>query len=141
MGLVRDFKQFVLRGNVIDLAVAVVLGVAFAAVVTSLVEDLLTPLIAAIFGQPDFSQLTFTINNSTFFYGEFINALISFVLIAAALFLFVVKPVNALVSRARRQPTPDPTTQKCPECLSEIPIDARRCAFCTSPVAVTEAVS
>jgi large conductance mechanosensitive channel len=141
MGLVRDFKQFVLRGNVIDLAVAVVLGVAFAAVVTSLVEDLLTPLIAAIFGQPDFSQLTFTINNSTFFYGEFINALISFVLIAAALFFFVVKPVNALVSRGRRQPTPDPTTQKCPECLSEIPIDARRCAFCTSPVAVTEAVS
>jgi len=102
--------------------------------VASLVEDLLTPLIAAIFGEPDFSQLTFTINGSIFFYGQFINALISFVTIAAALFFFVVKPVNSLISRARRQPTPDPTTQKCPECLSEIPIDARRCAFCTYPV-------
>jgi large conductance mechanosensitive channel len=134
MGLVQEFKQFLLRGNVIDLAVAVVLGVAFAAVVASLVEDLLTPLIAAIFGEPDFSQLTFTINGSTFFYGQFINTLISFVTIAAALFFFVVKPVNTLISRARREPTPDPTTQKCPECLSEIPIEARRCAFCTSLV-------
>jgi large conductance mechanosensitive channel len=141
MGLVQDFKQFLLRGNVIDLAVAVVLGVAFAAVVTSLVEDLLTPLIAAIFGQPDFSALTFTINESTFRYCEFINALISFITIAAALFFFVVIPVNSLVSRARREPTPDPTTQKCPECLSEIPIDARRCAFCASPVAVSELAS
>ena len=139
MGLVQEFKQFLLRGNVIDLAVAVVLGVAFAAVVASLVEDLLTPLIAAIFGEPDFSQLTFTINGSTFFYGQFINTLISFVTIAAALFFFVVKPVNTLISRARREPTPDPTTQKCPECLSEIPIDARRCAFCTSPVVGPEA--
>ena len=134
MGLVQEFKQFLLRGNVIDLAVAVVLGVAFAAVVASLVEDLLTPLIAAIFGEPDFSQWTFTINGSTFFYGQFINALIAFITIAAALFFFVVKPVNSLISRSRREPTPDPTTQKCPECLSEIPIDARKCAFCTSPV-------
>ena len=141
MGLAREFKQFLLRGNVIDLAVAVVLGVAFAAVVASLVEDLLTPLIAAIFGQPDFSDLTFTLNGSVFRYGEFINALIAFLTVAAALFFFVVKPVNALVSRARREPTPDPTTQKCPECLSEIPLDARRCAFCTSPVVVAETVS
>jgi large conductance mechanosensitive channel len=138
MGLMRDFQQFLLRGNVIDLAVAVVLGVAFAAVVTSLVEDLLTPLIAAIFGEPDFSNLTFTLNESTFRYGEFINALIAFITIAAVLFFFVVKPINALMSRARLLPTPDPTTQKCPECLSEIPIDARRCAFCTSPVPVSE---
>jgi large conductance mechanosensitive channel len=141
MGLVQEFKQFLLRGNVIDLAVAVVLGVAFAAVVASLVEDLLTPLIAAIFGEPDFSQLTFTINGSTFFYGQFINALIAFITIAAALFFFVVKPVNSLISRSRREPTPDPTTQKCQECLSEIPIDARRCAFCTSPVVATDEIS
>lgn len=141
MGLVQDFKQFLLRGNVIDLAVAVVLGLAFAAVITSLVEDLLTPLIAAIFGEPDFSALTFTLNESTFRYGEFINSLISFITIAAALFFFVVLPVNGLISRARREPSPDPTTQKCPECLSEIPVDARRCAFCASPVAVSETVS
>jgi large conductance mechanosensitive channel len=106
-----------------------------------LVEDLLTPLIAAIFGEPDFSQLTFTINGSTFFYGRFINTLISFITIAAALFFFMVKPVNSLISRARREPTPDPTTQKCPECLSEIPIDARRCAFCTSPVVAIDEIS
>jgi large conductance mechanosensitive channel len=141
MGLAQEFKQFLLRGNVIDLAVAVVLGVAFAAVVASLVEDLLTPLIAAIFGQPDFSDLTFTINESTFRYGEFINALIAFLTIALVLFFFVVKPVNALVMRSRREPTSDPTTQKCPECLSEIPIDARRCAFCTSPVVAPEVAS
>jgi large conductance mechanosensitive channel len=141
MGLAQEFKQFLLRGNVIDLAVAVVLGVAFAAVVASLVEDLLTPLIAAIFGQPDFSDLTFTINESTFRYGEFINALIAFLTIALVLFFFVVKPVNALVMRSRRVPTSDPTTQKCPECLSEIPIDARRCAFCTFPVVAPEVAS
>jgi large conductance mechanosensitive channel len=138
MGLMGDFKQFLLRGNVVDLAVAVVIGVAFAAVVTSLVENLLTPLIAAIFGQTDFSELTFTINESVFYYGLFINALITFVTIAFVVFFFVVKPVNALVSRSRRQPSPDPTTRKCPECLSEIPLDARRCAFCASPVSVAE---
>jgi large conductance mechanosensitive channel len=136
MGLVGDFKQFLLRGNVVDLAVAVVIGVAFAAVVTSLVENLLTPLIAAIIGEPDFSELAFTINESVFYYGRFINALITFVSVALVVFFFVVKPVNTLVSRSRKEPSPDPTTQKCPECLSEIPIDARRCAFCASPVPV-----
>lgn len=134
MGLVREFQLFLLRGNVIDLAVGVVMGVAFSAVVSSLVEDLLTPLIAAIFAQPDFSDLTFTLNESTFRYGEFINALIAFITIAATLFFFVIKPVNTLISLARLLPTPDPTTQKCLECLSEIPINARKCAFCTSPV-------
>jgi large conductance mechanosensitive channel len=129
---VKDFKAFLLRGNLVDLAVAVVIGVAFAAVVTALVGDLVTPLIAAIFGSHDFSSLTFTIHKSTFKYGAFINALLAFVLVATALFFFVVLPANALVQRARREPTPDPTTKKCPECLSEIPIDARRCAFCTS---------
>jgi large conductance mechanosensitive channel len=133
--MLKDFKAFLLRGNVVDLAVAVVIGIAFGAVVTSLVADLLTPLIAAIFGSHDFSRLTFSVNSSVFRYGSFVNAVITFVTIAAAVFFFVVVPVNKLMQRARREPTPDPTTRKCPECVSEIPIDARRCAFCTSPVA------
>jgi large conductance mechanosensitive channel len=131
----NEFKQFLLRGNVIDLAVAFVIGVAFAAVVDSAVEDLLTPLVAAIFGQPDFSDLTFEINNSTFRYGEFLNALISFVTIALVVFFFVVKPINRLMELSNRRESPDPSTRKCPQCISEIPIDARRCAFCTSEVA------
>jgi large conductance mechanosensitive channel len=134
MKLAAEFKQFLLRGNVVDLAIAVVIGGAFGAVVSALVKDLLTPLIAAIFGEPDFSALTFTVNGSRFLYGDFINAVVSFVTIAAVLFFFVVKPVNVLVSRSRREPPADPTTRKCPECLSEIPVDARRCAFCTSAV-------
>jgi large conductance mechanosensitive channel len=133
--MLKDFKQFLLRGNIVDLAVAVIIGLAFAAVVSALVADILTPLIAAIVGKPDFSQLHFTINKSTFKYGDLLNAVITFVLTAAAVFFFLVKPVNALLERSRREPTPDPTTRKCPECLSEIPIDARRCAFCTSEVA------
>ena len=133
--MLREFKQFLLRGNVIDLAVAVVIGAAFGAVVTALVEDLVTPLIAAIGGQPDFSGLDFTINKSRFLYGAFLNSLISFVVIAAVIFFFVIKPVNVLIERARREPPADPTTMKCPECLSEIPIGARRCAFCTAQIA------
>jgi large conductance mechanosensitive channel len=131
-----DFKQFLLRGNVVDLAVGIVLGVAFAAVVQAAVRDLLTPLIAAIFGQPDFNQLTFTVNGSVFRYGDFLNALIAFVIIALVVFFFVVKPVNALISLSHRRESPEPNTHKCPECRSEIPIDARRCAFCTSEVIV-----
>lgn len=134
MKALNDFRQFLLRGNVVDLAVAVVLGVAFAAVVTSVVEGLITPLIAAIIGEPDFSGLTFTINDATFLYGDVINKLLTFVLVAAVLFFLVVRPVNALVARFRAEPSPDPTTRKCPECLSEIPVQARRCAFCTSEV-------
>lgn len=125
------FRAFLLRGNVVDLAVAVVIGVAFGAVVTALVKDLLTPLIAAIFGQPDFSGITFTVNGSKFLIGDFINALVSFLLIAATVYYLIVLPVNALIQRSRREPPADPTTRKCPECLSEIPIAARRCAFCT----------
>jgi large conductance mechanosensitive channel len=132
MNILNDFKQFLLRGNVVDLAVAVVIGAAFGAVITALVEDLLTPLIAAIGGQQDFSALDFTINDSTFRYGDFINKVVTFVSIATAVFFFVVVPINALIARSRREPPADPTTRKCPECLSEIPIDARRCAFCTS---------
>lgn len=134
MGVLNEFKAFLMRGNVVDLAVGVVIGVAFGAVVTSLVEDLLTPVIAAIVGKPDFSALTFSINDSTFRYGSFINAVISFVMIAAAVFFFVVLPYNELVKRMRKEPPADPTTRKCPECLSEIPVEARRCAFCTTEV-------
>jgi large conductance mechanosensitive channel len=138
--MLKDFKQFLLRGNVVDLAVGVVIGVAFGAVVTALVADLITPLIAAIFGSHDFSALTFTINGSKFLYGSFINAVLSFVTIAAAVFFLVVRPVNALMARRRVEPPVDETTRQCPECLSEIPIAARRCAFCTTelqPIAAT----
>lgn len=130
------FKQFLLRGNVVDLAVGVVIGAAFGAVVTAFTKDLLTPLIAAIAGKPDFSAIQFTINGSKFLIGDFINAIISFLLVAVAVYYFVVLPVNALVSRARKEPPADPTTKKCPECMSEIPISAKRCAFCTSQLAV-----
>jgi large conductance mechanosensitive channel len=130
-----EFKQFLLRGNVIDLAVAFVVGAAFAALVQAAVADLLTPLVAAIFGQPDFSALSFTINGSTFRYGHFLNVLIAFVTVAFVVFFFVVKPINRLTELSRRRESPDPSTRKCSECLSEIPIDARRCAFCTSEVA------
>lgn len=131
----KGFKQFLMRGNVVDLAVAVVMGAAFGAVVTALVKDLITPIIAALVGKPDFSQIKFTINGSEFFIGDFINALISFLLIAAAVYFFVVLPINTLMARLRRgQAPPDPTTKNCPECLSVIPIAARRCAFCTSVI-------
>ena len=131
----KGFKAFLLRGNVVDLAVGVVIGAAFGAMVTAFVKDMLTPLIAALVGKPDFSSLKFTVNNSTFLYGDFVNAILAFLLIAAAVYFFVVLPVNALVARMRKAPAPaDPTTKKCPECLSEIPIDARRCAFCASPL-------
>jgi large conductance mechanosensitive channel len=133
--MLQGFKQFILRGNVLDLAVAVVMGVAFGAVVTALVKDLITPFIAAIVGKPDFSAIEFTINGSKFPIGDFINAVISFILIAAAVYFFIVLPMNTLLARMRRgEAAPDPTTKKCPECLSEIPIAARRCAFCTSPL-------
>jgi len=133
--MLKGFKQFLMRGNVVDLAVAVVVGAAFGAVVAALVKDLITPLIAAIVGKPDFSAIAFTINGSRFMVGDFINALVSFVLVAAAVYFFVVVPVNAIVARSRRgEAPPDPTTRKCPECLSDVPIAARRCAFCASPL-------
>jgi large conductance mechanosensitive channel len=134
--MISGFKQFILRGNVIDLAVAVVIGGAFGAVVAALVKDLLTPLIGAVFGKPDFSALVLTINGSEFLIGDFLNAVISFVLIAAAVYFAIVVPVNAINARRNRgEAPPDPTTKKCPECLSEIAIAARRCAFCTSALA------
>jgi large conductance mechanosensitive channel len=130
-----EFRQFLLRGNVVDLAVGIVIGAAFAAVVQAAVADLLTPLVAAVFGARDFSSLTFTINGSVFRYGHFLNVLIAFVTIALVVFFFVVKPINRLVSLSQRRESPDPSTRKCPQCLSEIPVDAHRCAFCTSEVA------
>jgi large conductance mechanosensitive channel len=133
--VLSGFKQFILRGNVIDMAVGVVIGAAFGGVVTALTKDLLTPLIAALVGKPDFSAVSFTVHGTVFPVGDFINAAISFLLIAAAVYFFVVTPVNALIARMRKAPAPaDPTTKKCPECLSEIPIDARRCAHCSQPV-------
>lgn len=131
--MLKEFKVFLFRGNIVDLAVAVVIGIAFGAVITALVADIITPLIAAIFGSHDFSALTFTINNSTFLYGAFINAVISFVLIAAAVFFLVVKPMNAMAAR-RTKEEPAATTRDCPECLSEIPLAAKRCRFCTAEV-------
>lgn len=129
----KGFKQFMMRGNVVDLAVAVVMGAAFGAVVTALVKDLITPLIAALFGKPDFSKVGFTLHGSQFLAGDFVNALVSFLLIGCAVYFLVVLPLNALTARMRRgEAAPDPTTKKCPECLSDVPIAARRCAFCTS---------
>jgi len=134
--MLKGFKDFLMRGNVVDLAVAVVIGGAFGAVVAALVKDLLTPLIAAIVGKPDFSAITLTVNGSKFLVGDFINALVSFVLVAAAVYIFVVTPMNMLAEKRKRgEVPPDPTTKKCKECLSDVPIAARRCAFCTSPVA------
>ena len=140
--MLKDFKTFLMRGNVVDLAVAVVIGAAFGAVVTALVEDIITPIIAAIGGQPDFSSLKFTINKSQFLYGSFINAVISFVVIAAVIFFVVVKPMSMLMERqARGQAPADPTSKLCPECLSEVPIAARKCKFCASPLTGTAATT
>ena len=129
------FKQFLLRGNVVDLAVGVVIGAAFGTVVTAFVKDLLTPLIAAIVKKPDFSGFALEVNGSKFFYGAFINAVLSFVFVAAAVFYFVVKPVNAMMERRRAELPVDAPTRPCPECLSDIPLAAHRCAFCTAQVA------
>jgi large conductance mechanosensitive channel len=131
-GMLNEFRRFIVRGNLVDLAVAVVIGTAFAAVAASLVEDLITPLIAAIGGESDFSALSFEINGSRFRYGDFINALIAFLLVAAVLFFAVIKPVNALLARAQSETPVDEETRRCPECLSQIPHEARRCAFCTT---------
>ena len=128
--MLKEFRQFLLRGNVIDLAVGVVIGAAFGSIVTALVADLITPFIAAIAKVPDFSGLYFTINNSKFMYGHFINAFISFLIIAVVIFFFVVKPTNMLMNRYSKKEPIEPTTKKCPECLSDIPMAAKRCGHC-----------
>jgi large conductance mechanosensitive channel len=132
--MLRDFRAFILRGNLVDLAVAVVIGTAFTAVVTAIVADLITPLIAAIGGQPRFGRLAFTINGSRFAYGDFLNKLVTFLLVATVLFFLVIKPVNALLDALRTEPEVETPTRACPECLSQIPRPASRCAFCTSEV-------
>jgi len=137
MKLYSEFKQFLLRGNVVEIAVAIVIGAAFGALATALVEDLVTPLIAAIGGQPDFSALDFTINDSTFRYGHFINKALAFIVIAAVMFFLVIVPMNALMSRSTKEPPADPTRRKCPKCLSEIPAEATRCALCTADILPT----
>jgi large conductance mechanosensitive channel len=126
----KGFRAFLMRGNVIDLAVAVVIGAAFGAVVAAFVKDLLTPLIAALVGKPDFSALSFEINGSRFLYGEFINALLAFLLVAIAVYYFIVLPMNMYLERRRRGEVKEATTRACPECLSEVPVAARRCAHC-----------
>jgi len=137
--MLTEFKQFILRGNVVDLAVAVVIGAAFGAIVTSLVTNIITPLIAAIFGQPDFSGLSFTLNGSEILYGAFLNSVIAFLIIATVIFFAVVKPMNAVMTRSRTEPTPDPLTGKCPFCLSEVQIGATRCPFCTQEITAVAA--
>jgi len=132
--MLAEFKKFLLRGNVVDLAVAVVIGAAFGLVVTALVKDLITPIIAALFGTHDFAALTFKINGSLFRYGDFLNAVLAFVSVAAAIFFFVIVPLNAMMARRKKDPPVDESVRPCPECLSEIPAEARRCAFCTAEV-------
>jgi large conductance mechanosensitive channel len=131
----KDFNEFVLRGNLVDTAVGIVIGLAFAAVVTAFVADLITPLLAAIGGKPNFASLSFTVNNVHFLYGAFINPVVTFLIIAAVVFFFVVKPVNAMVRRRRTETPVDEEVRQCPQCLSEIPVAARRCAFCTTELA------
>ncbi len=132
--MIKDFKEYLMRGNMLDLAVAVVIGAAFGAVITALVADIITPVIAAIGGKPDFSGLSFTINNSRFLYGHLLNAIISFVIIAAAIFFLVIKPVNAFMARMKKEDPVDETMRKCPECMSDIPKEAKRCMSCTVEV-------
>src|SRR5215212_8972815 len=132
--LAGEFKTFLFRGNLVELAVAVVIGLAFTAVVSAMVEDLVTPLIAAIFGKADFSELTFTLNGSVFKYGDFLNKLINFVTVAAVIFFLVIKPMNVLMARSRKESPPDPTLRKCPRCLETIPSAATRCKFCAADV-------
>ncbi len=138
MGLIKDFEAFIMRGNVVDLAIAVVIGAAFSGVVGALVADLITPLITAIVGKPDFSALYFTINNSRFLYGAFLNALIAFLISAAVVYFFIVRPLNLLLELRHTKPSPDPTVRDCPYCFNSIPTKATRCGFCTSEVSAVK---
>ena len=130
--MLKGFGQFIMRGNVVDLAVAVVIGGAFGAVVTALVKDLVTPLIAAIAGKPDFSAIAFTVNSSKFMIGDFLNAILAFILVAAAIYFFVVAPMNAMTKRYGPKDEAPPALRECPDCLSEVPAAAKRCKYCTS---------
>jgi large conductance mechanosensitive channel len=139
VGILREFRTFVLRGNVVELAIAVVIGVAFTAVVTALVRDVITPLIAAIGGKPNFADLTLTLNHSRILYGDFLNSLISFLIVASVVYFLIAMPMNRLIALTQRsQRAAAPTTRECPECLSRVPLAARRCAFCTEPLVSAE---
>jgi large conductance mechanosensitive channel len=133
--MLREFRAFILRGNLVDLAVAVVIGTAFTAVVNAFVKDIITPLIAAVGGKANFGNLAFTINDSRFAYGDFLNALVTFLVVATVMFFLVIKPVNVLLDQLRTEPEVESPTRGCPECLSQIPRAASRCAFCTTAVA------
>ena len=135
--VLQEFRDFILRGNVIDLAVAVVIGAAFTTVVTAAVTNLITPLIAALIGEPSFAGLSFAINGAKFGYGAFLDALLTFLLVAAVVFFVIVKPMNLLLDRRRAEPATAAEVRACPECLSDIPVKARRCAFCTAEVGAT----
>lgn len=132
--MIKGFKQFILRGNVVDLAIGVVIGAAFGGVVTALVKDLLTPLIGAMVQAPDFSGIYFTIRGSKFMVGDFLNVLISFLIVAFTVYFFVVLPMNKLIERTKKEALPESNTKKCSECLSDIPKEAKRCAHCTSSI-------
>ena len=140
-GLLKEFKEFILRGNVVSLAVAVLIATAFGTVVSSLTDNIITPFIGMFGGTPDFSALSFTVNESEFGYGQFINDIISFVIVAAIIFFFIIKPMNTLIERSKRETPVDPEEKKCPECLSDIPLAARRCRFCASEQTVAAAPS
>lgn len=137
MQALKDFKTFILRGNVVDLAVGIVIGVAFGGLVTAFIKDLIMPIVGIFGGTPDFTGVYFTINNSRFLIGDFITVLIAFIVLAAVIFFFVVQPVNALMARRKTELPADPTTRDCPYCLSSIPIKASKCAFCTADVPIT----
>jgi large conductance mechanosensitive channel len=137
--MLREFRAFILRGNLVDLAVAVVIGTAFTAVVNALVKDIITPLIAAVGGEPNFGRLAFTINGSRFAYGDFFNAVLTFLIVAAVMFFLVIKPVNLLLAQFQTETEVESPTRPCPECLSQIPRAATRCAFCTTEVATDAA--
>jgi large conductance mechanosensitive channel len=137
--ILKDFRAFILRGNLVDLAIAVVIGAAFTTVVNAMVRDLITPIIAAIFGEPNFDELTFTINGSVFAYGDFLNALLTFLIVAAVVFFLVIRPINYLMARMRTEPDVETVTRGCPECLSQIPVAATRCAFCTTEISPASA--
>lgn len=133
--MIKGFKEFILRGNVVDMAVGIIIGASFGTVITGLVKDLLTPFIAAIVKAPDFSNLSFTLNGSRFLYGDFINDLVAFIIVAGTVYFFVVVPINMLLEKMKKNPPPvDSATKKCPECLNDIPIGAKRCGFCTSVI-------
>jgi large conductance mechanosensitive channel len=133
--MLKGFRDFILRGNVVDLAVGIMIGAAFNGVVTALVKDLMTPLVAAVFKQPNFSALYFTVNGSQFMYGDFLNNIVSFLILAATIYFFVVIPINRLSARLKKGPPAAATTKTCPECLSSIPLAAKRCAYCTASIA------